>query len=81
VHNRSQPNTPGTMPGSAFSGVWFVKTLVGAVVEVEFDADNLPPILNALRYKILVVVVSSSRSTGTRADEEVCNESPSAECR
>jgi F-type H+-transporting ATPase subunit beta len=39
------------MPGSAFSGVWFVKTLVGAVVEVEFDADNLPPILNALEVQ------------------------------
>jgi F-type H+-transporting ATPase subunit beta len=29
----------------------FVKTVIGAVVDVQFDTDNLPPILNALEVK------------------------------
>ena len=29
----------------------FVKTVIGAVVDVQFDTDNLPPILNALEVR------------------------------
>src|SRR6202044_1661447 len=29
----------------------FMKTVIGAVVDVQFDTDNLPPILNALEVQ------------------------------
>ncbi|KAJ7286134.1 P-loop containing nucleoside triphosphate hydrolase protein [Mycena rebaudengoi] len=52
----ARPSTSASTPARAYAteakaAVGSVKTVIGAVVDVQFETDNLPPILNALEVQ------------------------------